>query len=143
MFNASYATASSPGLRFAGEYRQVGVQTMVAGASSHHLVALLFDAFVAAVNRARGAIRGRDIEAKGRAIAQASRIVEEGLRAGLNLDAGGQLAADLNELYGYIGRRLMQANLRSDEPALEECLRLVQPLRDAWESIGGSAAARN
>jgi len=61
----------------------------------------------------------------------------------LNLDAGGQLAADLNELYGYIGRRLMQANLRSDEPALEECLRLVQPLRDAWESIGGSAAARN
>jgi flagellar secretion chaperone FliS len=143
MFSASHASPSSRGQMFAGAYHQVGAHTVVAGASAHQLVAVLFDAFVAAVNRARGAIRVRDIEAKGRAIAQASRIVEEGLRAGLNLEAGGRLAADLNDLYAYIGRRLMQANLRNDEPALEECLRLVQPLRDAWAAIGGAAAASN
>jgi flagellar protein FliS len=143
MFSASYAPAAARGQISAGAYQQVGTQTMVAGASPHHLVSLLFDAFVAAVNRARGAIRERDIEAKGRAIAHASRIVEEGLRGGLNLDAGGRLAADLDALYAYIGRRLLQANLHNDEPALQECLRLVQPLREAWAAIGDSAAARN
>lgn len=141
MFSASYAKASVRGQMYAGAYQQVGAQTMVVGASAHQLVALLFDAFIGAVNRARGAIRGRDVEAKGRAIAQASRIVEEGLRLGLNLEAGGRLAADLNELYAYIGRRLLEANLHSDEPALDECLRLIQPLRDAWSAIGVPASA--
>lgn len=143
MFSASYASAPGRGPTSAVAYQQVGAHTMVAGASPHQLVSLLFDAFVAAVNRARGAIRERDIEAKGRAIAHASRIVEEGLRGGLNVEAGGRLAADLDELYAYIGRRLLQANLHNDEPALQECLRLVEPLQEAWTAIGGSAAAHN
>ena len=42
---------------------------MVAGASAHGLVALLFDGFMAAVHRAKGAIRQGDIAGKGQAIA--------------------------------------------------------------------------
>jgi len=116
-------------------YAQVGVETGVSGANPHQLVALLFDGFQEAVAQARGALRSRQLAAKGVAIGRAVRILEEGLRAGLDLNAGGTLARDLDELYGYLTMRLTLANLHNDEQALDECQRLIQPLREAWTSI--------
>lgn len=134
----SVPSAAHPRLRhLAGAYHSVGVQTMVATASPHQLVAMLFDGFVVAVNRARGAIRGGDIALKGESIGHALRIVDEGLKSALNLKDGGKLAGDLSDLYAYICVRLTQANLRSDEALLEECLALMQPLREAWNAIAG------
>jgi flagellar protein FliS len=109
---------------------------MVAGASAHGLVALLFDGFMAAVHRAKGAMRHGDIAGKGQAIGHAVRIIDEGLKAALDLKAGGKLAADLSDLYAYVCLRLIQANLNNDEAALDECVTLVTPLRDAWQAIG-------
>lgn len=123
----------------AGLYQQVGIETAVVGASPHHLVALLFDGFLEAVAQARGAMRQGDVQAKARALQRALRIVDEGLRAGLDLKAGGTLARDLDELYGYLSMRLTLANLRNDDAALQECQRLVAPLRDAWGAIRAQA----
>lgn len=116
-------------------YRRMAAETGIVDASPHRLVAMLYDGFLEAVAEARGALREHDIERKGRAIARASRIAGEGLRGGLDLAAGGALAADLDRLYGYLGVRLTQANLRNDEAILDECVRLVQPLREAWLAI--------
>lgn len=140
MFSSPFAAPTARAARaqhIAGAYSQVGTHTAVAGASAHQLVTLLFDGWFAAVNRARGAMAQKDIAAKGRAIGHAARIVEEGLKAGLNLEQGGRLATDLRDLYAYVTLRLTQANLRDDPAALDECVRLMQPLRDAWVSIGG------
>ena len=136
-----FATATATAPRHAphgaaSAYRQLGIETGVTGASPHQLVLMLFDAFADSVMQARGAMRSRQIETKGRAIARAVRIVNEGLREGLNLREGGRLAADLNDLYGYVTLRLMQANLANDEAALNECQRLIGPLREAWAAIG-------
>jgi flagellar protein FliS len=68
-------------------------------------------------------------------VQRAVRIVEEGLRSALNVPAGGELARNLQELYAYLTTRITLANLRNDEAMLEECTRLVEPLRDAWRSI--------
>ena len=127
---------------FTNAYRQVGIQTGVEGASAHQLVLMLFDGFQDSVAQARGAIAAGHIEAKGRAIGRAVRIVEEGLKASLNLDAGGALAADLNTLYAYISVRLTEGNLRNDMAALEECARLMEPVRSAWAAIDGHASAK-
>ena len=116
-------------------YSRVGVETSVVEASPHKLVALLFDGFAESVAQAKAALAAGRTEAKGRAIGRAARIVEEGLKASLDLNAGGTLAADLSDLYAYIGLRLTQANLHNDGDALDECLRLMQPLREAWASI--------
>lgn len=125
-----------------GAYQQVGVETGISGASPHKLVAMLFDGYMDAIAEAKGGIRAGDIEMKGRAITRALRIIDEGLRSALNVEAGGQLAADLRDLYAYVSLRLTQANLRSDETMLDECQRLVEPLRSAWNAIapevGGS-----
>jgi len=136
MFSAPHTSSNPQARQFAGAYHQVGVQTMVSGASAHGLVALLFDGFMAAVHRAKGAMRHGDIAGKGQAIGHAVRIIDEGLKSALDLKAGGKLAADLSDLYAYVCLRLIQANLNSDEAALDECLRLVTPLRDAWQAIG-------
>lgn len=135
--------ALSPGRPnpFANAYLKVGAETAVTDASPHRLVAMLFDACVDAIAQARGALRSGQVEAKGLAIGRAVRIVDEGLRSALDLREGGPLAADLHALYGYLTMRLTLANLRNDEQALEECQRLLAPLRDAWRDIGPQAAA--
>lgn len=125
----------------AGLYQTVKVDTGVAGASPHRLVELLFEEFIVCCSHARGALRSADIPAKGRAIARAVRIVEEGLRAGLNLQQGGALAHDLNELYTYVTLRLTYANLHNDERAISECTTLMKPLHDAWSAIAPQVAA--
>jgi flagellar protein FliS len=122
-------------------YSNVGVETGVDSASPHRLVAMLFDGFFESVAHAQAAITAGQIEVKGRAIGRAARIVEEGLRAALDLQAGGSLATDLAQLYAYIGARLTHANLRSDSAALDECKALMQPLREAWLSIAPQAGA--
>ena len=135
MFASLYAPRPmAPALR-SNLYQQVGVETQVHGASPHQLVALLFDGYMESIAQARGAMRKGDRLAKGQAIGRAVRIIEEGLRAGLDLRAGGQLARDLHELYGYLTLRLTQANLRDDDAALDECQRLMTPLREAWLAI--------
>jgi flagellar protein FliS len=133
-----HSRASHPG----SLYQQVGIETRLSGASPHQLVAMLFEGWMTAVAQARGALRAGDPGAKGVAIARAVRIIEEGLRAGLDLQAGGELAKDLNDLYAHLTFKLTYANLRNDEPALEECQRLMRPLQEAWAAIGDSAAAR-
>jgi flagellar protein FliS len=120
----------------ASTYARVGVETGAADASPHKLILMLFDGFDDAVARARGALAAGQIEAKGRAIGHAVRIVEEGLKAGLNLHSGGALATDLNALYAYVTLRLTHANLHNDAAALDECARLLEPVRSAWTEIG-------
>jgi flagellar secretion chaperone FliS len=120
----------------ASAYHRIGVETGTAAGSPHKLIQMLFDGFQDAVARARGALAARQVEVKGRAIGHASRILEEGLRAALDLRAGGNLAADLNELYVYVGTRLMHANLHNDDAALAESARLIETVRSAWIQIG-------
>lgn len=140
MFAASpLAFRAHSGAGAAGLYRQTSVQTGVAAASPHRLVTMLFDGLLEDIALAKGAIADGQIELKGRALGRAVRIVDEGLRSCLDLKAGGQLAVDLHELYAYITKRLTQANLRNDVAALDECKRLVDPLRDAWLAIAPQA----
>ena len=139
MYSSSMSSPFGRAGSAAGAYRQVGVSTSVEDASPHKLIELLFDGYLDAISQARGALRNGQIELKGKAITRAARIVDEGLKAGLNLSAGGALAKDLHALYHYLGKRLTLANVRNDDAMLEECARLIEPLRSAWREIGGQA----
>lgn len=136
-----FATAAPALQAQAAAYRQVGVTTGVASATPHQLVLMLLDGFDDALVQARGAMRARSVASKCQAIDRAVRIVDEGLKANLNRADGGKLAADLYDLYGYVCLRLLHAHLHDDESAIDECRRLIRPLRDAWAAIGPMAAA--
>lgn len=127
--------------RAAAAYRQVGVQSIVDGASPHMLIQMLFDGLMQSLNAARGALQRGEIEEKGRQLGKAGRIIEEGLKAGLDAAQGGELAANLGALYDYCSRRLMLANVRNDAALIEEVVGLLTPVAQSWSQIGTGNAA--
>jgi flagellar secretion chaperone FliS len=117
--------------------RDVGVM----GADSHQLILMLFDGAGVAVADAKKHLASGNIAAKCASIDKASMIINDGLRASLDLNAGGQLAKQLLDLYGYMCQRLLQGNLRNDRAALDEVIKLLSELRGAWASIRTGAGA--
>lgn len=116
-------------------YRDVNASTAIEGATPHKLVSLLYQTVASEIAAARGAIVRGNVAEKGRAIAHAVRIVEEGLIAPLDRQAGGAIAQNLGDLYEYLVRRMTLANLRTDDAALAECAQLVEVLREGWDGI--------
>ena len=126
-------------LHAASAYRSVGLQTKAAGHDPYQLVVLMFETVLEDIHKARGAIQQSDLALKIKHIDRAIRIIQEGLRTSLDLDNGGDLAANLAALYDYAVVRLAQANARNDESALAEVAGLIEPLLDGWRQIGPNA----
>jgi flagellar protein FliS len=131
MFGSSHKGANA--------YAKVGLETGVVASSPHKLIVMLFDGALVAVRNATVHMKAREIEKKGNAISKAIMIVENGLRASLDKEAGGQIAHSLDALYDYIGRRLLAANLTNDPAILDEVHTLLADLKGAWEAIGDTA----
>lgn len=125
--------------RSANAYKRVAVDTSLDGASPHQLVVLLFDELLRSIELARRAIEKGNVPEKVKHIGKALRILEEGLRAPLNLAAGGELAANLHALYEYCGHKLVHANARSDAATLREVTSLIAPIAESWKQIGGAS----
>ena len=129
-------------MRSANTYKTVGLETSVSGSSPHQLVSLLFDALHQSLASAKGAIQSGDIAAKGRAIGKSVRILEEGLKAGLDTTRGGDLAANLQMLYDFCILRVTEANLKNDAAILDQVIALIQPISDSWNQIRGDVAVQ-
>ncbi|EPC3804731.1 flagellar export chaperone FliS [Enterobacter ludwigii] len=117
-------------------YAQVGVESAVLSASPHQLVVLLFDGALSAMKKAAILIEQGDIPGKGQAISKAINIISNGLQSGLNHEVGGDLVANLDSLYDYMIRRLLQANLNNDLNAINEVVELLNNIAEAWKEIG-------
>ncbi|WP_432261329.1 flagellar export chaperone FliS [Cupriavidus sp. TMH.W2] len=122
-------------------YAQVSVQTGAMSASPHKLIAMLYDGARAAIARAKFHLEGGNIAERGNAISKAIDIIDNGLRAVLDHEAGGEISANLEALYEYMVRRLMLANLRRDAALLAEVDTLLEGLASAWAQIDDSATA--
>jgi flagellar protein FliS len=99
---------------------------------------MLIDGAVERVTQARGALERGQTARKGERIGKAIGIVDS-LRASLNQERGGQIAANLASLYDYMLRRLLQANLNDDDGALEEVQRLLREIKSGWDGIADQA----
>lgn len=139
MDNAVFTPAFS---RAATAYQATSVETVVQSASPHHLIVLLFDGLFQSLNQATGALQRQDIITFGRHMGRAVTILDEGLKGGLDMAKGGEVAANLRRLYDYCVRRLLQAHLREDPEAIAEVVRLMTPIADSWKQIGGGQPAQ-
>ena len=124
-------------------YTNVHAETGVEASDPHGLVLMLFDGARIAVSEARRHMEAGRIAPKGRAITKAIAIINEGLRASLDLDAGGVLGQRLASIYQYLCERLLYANAHNQVEALTEVQRLLSELHDAWAAIGATANATN
>jgi len=116
-------------------YAKIGVESAVMSATQPQLMTLLFDGAISAVVRARLFIQDNNIQSKGSAISKAINIIEAGLKQGLDEASGDELTLNLIGLYSYMVRRLVEANIRNDVPALEEVETLLRNIADAWKEV--------
>ena len=127
--------------RSAAAYKRASIEASVDMADSHQLVNLLFEALQRAIGGAKLALQAGDIPAKCKQIGNAVSILEEGLKAPLDLEKGGEIASNLDALYTYCVQRLVQANARNDVAALDEVARLIEPVASGWKQIKGEGPA--
>ncbi|MGE8367462.1 flagellar export chaperone FliS [Cupriavidus sp.] len=119
-------------------YAQVGVQTGVMDASPQKLIAMLYDGARTAIAQAKFHMAASDVPAKGNAITRAINIIDNGLNAVLDHEQGGEISASLEQLYDYMTRRLLLANLRNDPALLTEVDGLLGNLASAWSEMGNA-----
>jgi len=122
-------------------YQQIGVESAVMNASPHQLIVMLFDGAHSTLVRARLFLEAGQMPEKGEALSKAINIIDNGLKAGLNMEVDSDLPGNLAALYDYMVRRLLQANLRNDVEAIVEVEGLLTNIADAWKQIGPNAAS--
>ncbi len=128
---------------YARTYRANAVLT----ASPGQLVLMLYDGALRSLGIAREAFSRPEEDRQRLAIInqqlQKAQLILAELQSGLNLEAGGEVAATLNRLYDYHARRLYEANIRKSEEPVKEVERLLLELREAWAQMlsqGGGAS---
>jgi len=130
----TYAARRPTGSYSVRSYSEIGLETQVLGSSPERLISLLYMGARAAIGQARiHQQENRPVE-RGTAITKAIKIVDEGLKMGLNMEAGGDIAANLSRLYDYIVRTLLMANLKADVEQLDIADRLLADLAEAWQT---------
>jgi flagellar protein FliS len=123
-------------------YGEVKVSTGVATADSVQLIQMLFDGLIESLRAAEGQIARGAIEEKSRSLARAGKIVL-GLQSSLNFESGGEIAKNLDELYGYVTRRLLHVNLHNDLEALKEIYGLMAEIQSAWSTVPNMLEGRS
>lgn len=127
----STATSRQSGL---AQYQQVQVEASAQEASPHRLIQMLMEGGLQRMAEAKGAIQRKEMQEKGQAIGKASAIMT-GLRSSLNMDAGGELARNLDDMYEFIIHRLTEANLSNDIQAIDDCCRVLRIIKEGWDGI--------
>jgi len=113
---------------------QAYLQTQVQSRTPVELVVMLYDGAIKFLGQAREAMAAGDLVAKRHALSRGVAIVQE-LQNMLNMDAGGEIAARLDGLYTYVQGRCYEANAQRNTAGLDEAVKLLTTLRDAWADI--------
>ena len=121
---AQYRAASSA-------YNSVAAHGGVAAADPHKLILMLMDGALERIALARVRIEHKELGEKNRLLSAAVSIVDE-LKNSLDLKGGGVIAANLDDLYDYMSRQLISANLQNKVETLDEVTHLLREIRSAW-----------
>ncbi len=115
-------------------YNQVNRVGGVTDANPHRLVSMLLEGALGKIATVKGLMIRNDIAKKGEVIGQVIAIVG-GLKVSLNKDAGGDIAQNLDNIYEYIERQLVKANVDGNVSILDEVADLLREIKSGWELI--------
>lgn len=117
-------------------YRKAEVNT----SDKVKIISLLYDGAINFIKVARKRMELGDIAGKGLYIGKASSVVGE-LLSSLNMEEGGEIAKNLSRLYDFVMDRLINANMKNDQKALDEAEKVLDVLRSAWKDLGKNNTA--
>ena len=122
---------NAPGL---SAYTQTNIESIVHEATPHKLVEMLFKGAKDALAHAMGAIEREDFESRSKKISKAIEIILN-LQTYLDKEKGEEVAKNLNELYTYMVKVLIDANRTNDLGKLREVYDLLGTIADGWTSM--------
>lgn len=108
-------------------YKQVAVET----ASPEKLLIMLYSAAVKFLRQAEKALKDHDFEEAHNKLSRVQDIITE-LNLTLDMERGGEIAANLRELYFFYYQLVVQANLKKDADLLEPVIQFFESFRDVW-----------
>lgn len=120
--------------QFIKKYANNYIETAVSEATPHKLVEMLYDGAIKNINLAKVFIEQKNFEKKSEHINKALSIINA-LRAGVDIEKGGEVASNLYDLYDYCYGRLFSASAKNDTDILNEVLELIQTVSDAWKKM--------
>ena len=115
-------------------YQFAATQAKAASADPHQLVLMLMEGLLDEMARAEGHILARQFERKGQAISKCLQILG-GLDSALDMDKGGELAANLHRLYDYCGQKLFETSVSNSVEGFAEVRKILQELKEGWEAM--------
>ena len=115
----------------AATYRQIDVAGRAAHADGPALVQLLYEELLAALRAAAWAAEHGRHAARSERITRATAILFA-LEAGLDFDAGGEVAPTLATLYAGARRRVLDASLGQDPAPLRAVADMLDEVAGAW-----------
>jgi flagellar protein FliS len=110
------------------------LEERILSADPVELVSMLYQAAITAVAEARRHMAEGQILARARSVSKTCDILTE-LNTSLDFARGGEMSLRLSQLYGYMHRRLVEANLRQSDEALAEVSRLLNTLMEGWSTV--------
>jgi flagellar secretion chaperone FliS len=121
------------------QYRQLGLETQINNASPHRLIQLLMEGALERLVAAQSAMERGDTASKGVFVGKAMGIIS-GLRSALDMSVvDTNLPENLDSLYDYMGRRLLEASTFNKVDMIAEVIVLLQTLKSGWDGITPSA----
>lgn len=99
---------------------------------------MLLDNVLDKITIAKGHMLRGSVAEKCENISRALALIE-GLRLSLDKKGGGDIARNLEDLYDYIERRLIQANMQNDPAILDEIASLLNEIKGGWDAIADQA----
>lgn len=124
----------SYGRKALGSYNSVAAESETGFASPHRLVQMLMEGVLSRVATAKGQIERGDLPGKSESISSAMAIISA-LKSSLDMNAGGEIATNLDDLYGYMNNRLIDANVQNDPQALTEVSSLMGQVKSGWDAM--------
>ena len=115
-------------------YQSVAVHGGIAADDPHHLILMLMDGVMQRISAARGCLERSDLGQKAQLLQRAVALIAE-LRGSLDHHKGGTLAHNLDQLYDYMARQLIRANVENRAGLLDEVASLMTEIRLAWMAV--------
>jgi flagellar secretion chaperone FliS len=112
---------------YVNQYQQNQIMT----ASQEQILVMLYDGAIRFASQAIEGIEKNDMAIKGKYIGKTMAIISE-FATSLDHDIGGQIAADLDAMYGYMLRELSNANVDNNIAPIQEIIVLLKDLRQTW-----------
>ena len=106
----------------------------VSTAPKKKLLIMLYDGAIKNLKLAEKAIEEKNYEVSNTNIVKTQDIIMEFMHT-LDFEAGGEVAQNLNQLYDYMYRKLISANINKEVDGLIEVRKYLEELRDTWSRI--------